>query len=55
MGTLGRRGTGMAAGPAGGWLHSCSAAGRTHKPPGRRCRREVCPEAEVCCPPSQPT
>ena len=55
---LGHRGTGRAAGPAGGWPRSCAAAaaaaaGRTHKPLGRRCRREVCPEEEVCCPPSQ--
>lgn len=54
---LGRRGTGRAAGPAEGWPHSCAAAaaGRTHKPLGRRCRREVCPGEEVCCPPSHPT
>lgn len=55
-----RRGTGMAVGPAEGWLHSraeaaaaaARAAGRTHKPPGRWCRRAVGPGGEVCCPPS---
>lgn len=50
---LGRRGTGTAAGPVQGWPHSCAAAaGRTHKPRGRWCRREVCPGEEACCPPS---
>lgn len=53
------RGTGRAAaaaGPARGWPRSRAAAGgRTHTPPGRWRRREVCPEEEVCCPPSLPT
>lgn len=52
---LGRRGRGRAAGLEGGSPHSCAAAGRTHMPQGRCCRREVCPEEEVCCPPSHPT
>lgn len=54
MGMLGHRGTGRAAGPRAGWPRSCAAAGRSRTPPGRRCRREVCPEGEVCCPPSHP-
>lgn len=55
---LDRRGTRRAAGLAGVWTHShaaaaaAAAAGRTRKHRGRCCRREVCPEGEVCCPPS---
>lgn len=56
---LGHPGSGRAAGPQRGWLRSrvaaAAAAGRTHAPPERRCRREVCPEGEACCPPSHPT
>lgn len=43
---------------AGVWTHSraaaaaAAAAGRARKRRGRCCRREVCPEGEVCCPPS---
>lgn len=42
----------MAAGPRRGWLRSrAAAAGRIHTPRELRCRREVCPGAEVYCPP----
>lgn len=53
------RGTRRAAGLAGVWTHShaavaaaAAAAGRTRNHRGRWCRREGCPEGEVCCPPS---
>lgn len=54
---LDRRGTCRAAGQAGVWTHSraaaaVAAAGRTRKPQGRCCRREVFPEGAACCPPS---
>lgn len=46
------RGTRRAAGQVGVWTHSRAVAGRTRRRRGRCCRREVCPEGEVCCPPS---
>lgn len=54
-GTLGPRGTGTPGGPREGWPHIRAVVGHTRRPPGRRCRREVCPEAAACCPPSQPS
>lgn len=52
---LGPRGTGTPGGPREGWPHIRAVVGHTRRPPGRRCRREVCPEAAACCPPSQPS
>lgn len=49
---LERWGTRRAAGRAGLSTHSRAVAARTRKPQGRRCRQGVCPEGEVCCPPS---
>lgn len=52
---LDRRGTRRAAVL---WTHShaaaaaAAAAGRIRNHRGRSCRQEVCPEGEVCCPPS---
>lgn len=53
-GTLGPGGTGTAGGRQQGWPRSSVVVvGHTRVLPGQRYTREVCPEAEVYCPPFQ--